>query len=69
LGAGYPPTAAAVVAAAVGMVGGELGRLLHRTTGRWSLAAVLPYRPGPFTWRRGALVLGLRRADGGCTRL
>jgi membrane protease YdiL (CAAX protease family) len=60
--AGYPPIAAAVVAAAVGVVGGELGWLLHRarrTTGRWSLAAVLPYRPGPFTWRRGALVLGL----------
>jgi len=46
--AGYPPIAAGVVGAAVGVVGGELGWLLyqaHRRSGRWSLSAVLPYRP------------------------
>lgn len=57
--AGYPPIAAGVVGAAVGVVGGELGWLLyqaHRRSGRWSLSAVLPYRPGPWTWRKTLLV-------------
>jgi membrane protease YdiL (CAAX protease family) len=60
--AGYPPIAAGVLAAAVFVVGGELGWLLrqaHRRTGTWSVTAVLPFRPGPFTWRKGLLVVGL----------
>lgn len=59
IAAGYPPIAAGVVGGAVGVVGGELGWLLyqaHRGSGRWSLSAVLPYRPGPWTWRKTLLV-------------
>ncbi|QJY49036.1 CPBP family intramembrane glutamic endopeptidase [Pseudonocardia broussonetiae] len=62
IGAGYPAIAAGVLAAAVAVVAAELGWLLreaHRRTGRWSLTSVLPYRPGPFTWRKALLVLGL----------
>lgn len=60
--AGYPPIFAGVVCAAIVIVGGELGWLLRearRQTGTWSIARVLPYRPGPFTWRKALLVLGL----------
>ena len=60
--AGYPPIFAGVVCGAVIVVGGELGWLLreaHRQTGSWSIAPVLPYRPGRFTWRKVLLVLGL----------
>lgn len=60
--AGYPAIAAGALAAAVFVVGGELGWLLreaHRRTGSWSIRSVLPFRPEPFTWRKGLLVVGL----------
>ena len=60
--AGFPAIAAGMVAAVVGILGVELGLMLrdsHRQTGRWSLATVLPWRPGPFTWRRALLVVAL----------
>ena len=60
--AGYPAIAAGILAATVFIVGGELGWLLreaHRRTGSWSLRSVLPFRPEPFTWRKGLLVVGL----------
>lgn len=60
--AGYPAIAAAVAAIAIAVVAGELGWLLYqarRRSGRWSISAVLPYRPGPFTWREAVLVVGL----------
>ena len=60
--AGYPAIAGAVLAAGLVVVGTELGWLLRearRRTGSWSIAAVLPFRPGPFTWRKALLVLGL----------
>jgi uncharacterized protein len=60
--AGYPAIAAGVLSAAVFVVGAELGWLLreaHRRTGAWSLRNVLPFRPAPFTWRKGLLVAGL----------
>jgi membrane protease YdiL (CAAX protease family) len=60
--AGYPAIAAGALAAAVFVVGGELGWLLweaHRRTGSWSIVRVLPYRPAPLTWRKGLLVVGL----------
>jgi uncharacterized protein len=60
--AGYPAIAAAVLAAGTVLVGVELGWLLREArtrTGSWSIAAVLPFRPGPFTWRKALLVLGL----------
>ena len=59
IAAGYPAIAAGVVGAAVGVVAGQLGWLLYqarRRTGGWSLSAVLPYRPGPWTWRKTLLV-------------
>ena len=60
--AGYPAIAAGVLAAGLVVVSTELGWLLreaHRRTGSWSVAGVLPFRPGPFTWRKGLLVVGL----------
>lgn len=60
--AGYPAIAAGALAAAVFVVGGELGWLVweaHHRTGSWSIRRVLPYRPAPFTWRKGLLVVGL----------
>lgn len=60
--AGYPPIFAGVVCATVVVVGGELGWLLweaHRRTGTWSITRVLPFRPGPFTWRKVLLVISL----------
>jgi membrane protease YdiL (CAAX protease family) len=60
--AGYPAIAAGVLAATVFIVGGELGWLLreaHRSTGTWSIRSVLPFRPAPFTWRKGLLVVAL----------
>jgi membrane protease YdiL (CAAX protease family) len=62
LSAGYPAIAAGIVSGAVVLVGGELGWLLYegrRRTGSWSIATALPFRPGPFTWRKGLLTLGL----------
>jgi membrane protease YdiL (CAAX protease family) len=59
IAAGYPAIAAAIVAGALGVVGWQLGWLLYqarRHSGRWSLSAVLPYRPGPWTWRKTLLV-------------
>lgn len=60
--AGYPPIAAGIIAGIVGVTALELGFLLrqgHRATGRWNVSAVLPFRPGPFTWRKSLLCLGL----------
>jgi membrane protease YdiL (CAAX protease family) len=62
MGAGYPAIAAGALAAAVFVVGGELGWLLreaHRRTNSWSISHVLPYRPAPFTWHKALLVVGL----------
>ena len=62
ISAGYPAIFAGVVAAAVVIVGGELRWLLregHRRTRSWSIAAALPFRPGPFTWGKGMLTMGL----------
>lgn len=62
MGAGYPAIVAGMAAALVGIVGVQLGWLLHeghRISGRWSVTAALPYRPGKFTWRKVALVVGL----------
>ena len=59
---GYPAIAAGVIAAAVLVVGGELGWLLreaHRRARSRSVRDVLPFRPGPFTWRKGLLVVAL----------
>ena len=59
---GYPAIMAGAVCAAVVIVGGELAWLLregHRRTGSWSVRPALPFRPAPFTWRRGLLTLGL----------
>lgn len=60
--AGYPPIAAGIIAGIVGVTALELGFLLrqaHRTTGRWAISAVLPFRPGPFTRRKTLLCIGL----------
>ncbi|GAA1750673.1 CPBP family intramembrane glutamic endopeptidase [Kocuria aegyptia] len=60
--AGYPAIGAAILAAGIVIVGVELGWLLreaHRRTGSWRVGDVLPYRPGPFTWRKGLLALAL----------
>jgi membrane protease YdiL (CAAX protease family) len=60
--AGYPPIFAGVVCGAVIVVGGELGWLMRearRQSGAWSFTRVLPYRPGPFTWRKVLLIIGL----------
>ena len=60
--AGYPAIAGAVLAAALVLISAELGWLLreaHARTGSWAIGAVLPFRPGPFTWRKALLVVGL----------
>ncbi len=60
--AGYPAIAGAVVAAGLVLVTAELGWLFreaHRRTGSWAITAVLPPRPGPFTWHKVGLVVGL----------
>ncbi len=60
--AGYPAIAAAVIAAGLVLVTAELGWLLreaHRRTGSWTITAVLPFRPGPFSWHKVGLVAGL----------
>lgn len=60
--AGYPAIFAGVLAATVVLLGGELGWLMreaHRQTGSWSVRGALPFRPGPFTWRKVLLVVGL----------
>jgi membrane protease YdiL (CAAX protease family) len=60
--AGFPAIAAGMLGAAIGVLGVELGWLLyqaHHQTGRFALSAVLPYRPGRFSWRKGLLVFGL----------
>lgn len=60
--AGYPAIAAAIISAGVVITGVELGWLLRearRKTRSWNLAAVLPYRPARFTWRRALLALAL----------
>jgi hypothetical protein len=60
--AGYPAIAAAVVAVGLVLLSAELGWLLreaHRRTGSWAITAVLPFRPGPTTWRTVLLVVGL----------
>ena len=59
---GYPAIAAAVVAVGVVLVTAELGWLMreaHRRTGSWHVGAVIPFRPGPFTWRKALLVVAL----------
>ncbi len=60
--AGFPAIASGMLGAVVGIVGLELGWLLYqarRRTGRFALSAVLPYRPGRFTWRKVLLAIGL----------
>lgn len=60
--AGFPAIAAGMLGAVVGILGLELGWLLyqaHRRSGGFALSAVLPYRPGRFTWRKGLLTFGL----------
>ena len=62
LRAGYPAIVSGMLGAVVGVLGLELGWLLYqarRQTGRVALSAVLPYRPGRFTWRKVLLVVGL----------
>jgi membrane protease YdiL (CAAX protease family) len=62
MAAGYPAIMGGMVAAAVGILGVELGWLLHegrRVTGRWSVTGALGYRPGKFGWRKVGLVVGL----------
>ncbi len=60
--AGQPAVAGAVLAVLVVLVPVEVGWLLReagRRTGSRALAGVLPYRPGPFTWRKALLVVAL----------
>jgi len=60
--AGYPAIFAGVVAATVVLVGGELGWLMreaHRQTGTYSVGRVLPFRPGPLSWHKVLLMIGL----------
>jgi membrane protease YdiL (CAAX protease family) len=60
--AGYPAIAGAVIAAGLVLVTAELGWLLreaHQRTGSWAITSVLPFRPGPFTWKKALLVIGL----------
>ena len=60
--AGYPAIVSGMLGAVVAILGLELGWLLYQArqlTGRFSLSAVLPYRPGRFTWRKVLLVVGL----------
>ena len=60
--AGYPGILAGIIAAGVVLVSLELGWLLresHRRTGSWSIKAVMPFRPGPFTWWKALIILGL----------
>lgn len=62
MGFGYPAIGAAILAAGLVVVGLEAGWLLweaHRRTGSWRIGGVLPYRPGPFTWRKALLVVAL----------
>lgn len=59
--AGFPAIAAGMLAA-VGVLGIEMGWLLYqarRRTGRFALSALLPYRPGRFTWRKGLLAFAI----------
>ncbi len=60
--AGQPAIAGAVLAVVLVVIPVEVGWLLRearRRTGSWALAGVLPYRPGPFTWRKVLLVVAL----------
>ena len=60
--AGYPAIGSAVLAVGLVLVTTELGWLVreaHRRTGSWRIADVLPFRPGPFTWRKVLLVVAL----------
>jgi membrane protease YdiL (CAAX protease family) len=60
--AGYPAIAGAVIAVGLVLVTAELGWLLreaHQRTGAWAITAVLPFRPGSFSWRKAGLVTGL----------
>ncbi len=60
--AGYPTMAAAVLAVGLVLLSAELGWLLRearRRTGSSAITAVMPFRPGPFTWRKVLLVVGL----------
>ena len=60
--AGFPAIVSGMLGAVVGILGLELGWLLYqarRRTGRFALSAVLPYRPGRFTWRKALLAVGL----------
>ena len=60
--AGYPGILAGILAAGVVIVTLELGWLLresHRRSGSWSIEAVMPVRPGPFTWWKALIILGL----------
>jgi CAAX protease family protein len=60
--AGYPGILAGIIAAGVVIISLELGWLLreaHRHTGSWSIRAVMPFRPGRFTWWKALIILGL----------
>jgi hypothetical protein len=60
--AGYPGILAGILAAGVVLVSVELGWLLresHRRSGSLSMKAVMPFRPGPFTWWKALIILGL----------
>lgn len=60
--AGWPAMAAGLLAAVIGVVGLQLWILLRKgrsLTGRWSIAAALPWRPGKFTGKKALLVVGL----------
>src|SRR5918995_7113304 len=62
LRAGFPAIVSGMLGAVVGILGLALGWLLYqarRRSGRFALSAVLPYRPGRFTWRKVLLVVGL----------
>ena len=58
----YPGIVAGIVSAGVVLVSVELGWLLreaHRRTGSLTIATVLPFRPGPFTWWKALIILAL----------
>lgn len=57
--AGYPGIAAGILAGTVGVVLLQSLWLLRERRRLGSWGAVLPYRPGPFTWRKWMLVIGL----------